>query len=268
MKFAVVGHIEWGTFVRVTSVPRQGEIVQSKDSWEEVAGGGSVSAMQLSELAEGCLFFTKIGDDDAGRNALKQLKDAGIEVYATIDSQSETTKAFIYIDQQKERTITVRGNWIPPDGNDTSLPWHKLDGVDAVYFVSGNQAALVAARRAKTVVSTARTLDLLKGSGIYLDALVRSKNDSAEAYFDELHAKAKFVVTTAGINGGMTNNGLSYDAEIIPADELVDTYGCGDSFAAGLTYALGHGQPVTEALSFAASCGAKAARRRGSFGNG
>jgi len=42
-----------------------------------------------------------------------------------------------------------------------------------------------------------------------------------------------------------------------------DTYGAGDCFAAGLTYALGAGDPAAEAIAFAARCGAAALTGRG-----
>ena len=48
-----------------------------------------------------------------------------------------------------------------------------------------------------------------------------------------------------------------------PPGEVVDTYGAGDSFAAGLTYALGSGLEPNEALAFAARCGAAALAGRG-----
>ena len=35
-----------------------------------------------------------------------------------------------------------------------------------------------------------------------------------------------------------------------------DAYGCGDSFAAGLTFALGRDRRIDEALELAARCGA------------
>jgi ribokinase len=47
---------------------------------------------------------------------------------------------------------------------------------------------------------------------------------------------------------------------------LVDAYGAGDSFAAGLTFALGRGDRPDEALAFAARCGAVAMTRRGAHG--
>jgi ribokinase len=45
----------------------------------------------------------------------------------------------------------------------------------------------------------------------------------------------------------------------------VDTYGGGDSFAAGLTFALGAGYAVPEALRLAATCGAWCVTGRGPY---
>ena len=47
---------------------------------------------------------------------------------------------------------------------------------------------------------------------------------------------------------------------------VVDAYGCGDSFAAGLTFALGEGRPIDEALAVAASWGAHTLTLRGPYG--
>ena len=44
-----------------------------------------------------------------------------------------------------------------------------------------------------------------------------------------------------------------------------DLYGCGDSFAAGLTYGLGAGLPVARALELGARCGAACATGRGPY---
>ena len=44
-----------------------------------------------------------------------------------------------------------------------------------------------------------------------------------------------------------------------------DAYGCGDSFAAGLTFGLGEGRPLAGALVLAARCGAACLTGRGPF---
>jgi ribokinase len=45
----------------------------------------------------------------------------------------------------------------------------------------------------------------------------------------------------------------------------VDSYGCGDSFAAGLTYGLGAGMAPADALNLAARCGAVCLTGRGPY---
>ena len=44
---------------------------------------------------------------------------------------------------------------------------------------------------------------------------------------------------------------------------LQDTYGAGDSFAAGLTFGLAQGLSADDALALGARCGAQALARRG-----
>ena len=46
---------------------------------------------------------------------------------------------------------------------------------------------------------------------------------------------------------------------------VADTYGCGDSFAGALTYALAAGLPPEEAVWFAAAAGAAVATGRGPY---
>ena len=96
-----------------------------------------------------------------------------------------------------------------------------------------------------------------------LDALIGSGNDEAERYrAGELDPAPELVVTTSGSLGGWSRPGGPFTAAS-PPGEIVDTYGAGDSFAAGLTFALASGLPAQEAVSFAARCGAAALTGRG-----
>ena len=65
----------------------------------------------------------------------------------------------------------------------------------------------------------------------------------------------RLVVHTEGADGGLLEPGGHYDA-VDPPGPIVDSYGCGDCFAAGLTYGLAAGMPVAEAVKLAARCGA------------
>ena len=268
MKVAVVGHVEWCHFVQVDRAPEGGEIVRSNKSWHEVGGGGGVASVQLAQLAGNCVLFTAVGNDETGQKVLDQLKERGVDVYASKVDGTPTKEAIVDIEADKERAITVVGN-LRPSGDDKTLPWEKLAEMDAVYFVSGDAAALKAARKAKKLVATARVLPVLKEAGVPLDGLVMSRKDEGELYASgDLNPSPKLVVKTGGTEGGFTETGETYAAEQLEPGELKDLYGCGDSFAAGLTYALAEEKSVDEALKVAAHCGAEAARREGAFGSG
>src|SRR6187399_2572162 len=113
MRVAVVGHVEWVEFVRVERVPSPGEIVHALDTWEEPAGGGAVAAAQLARLTGACLFFTALGADELGRRTRADLTRLGIEIRA-IPEPDSTRRAFTYLDETGERTITVLGEKLLP----------------------------------------------------------------------------------------------------------------------------------------------------------
>jgi ribokinase len=77
------------------------------------------------------------------------------------------------------------------------------------------------------------------------------------------------VVRTEGAGGGRyeTAEGATgrYDAAAAPGP-VVDSYGAGDSFAAGLTIGLAGGEDIDTSLSMAARHGAEALTRRGAHG--
>ena len=56
-----------------------------------------------------------------------------------------------------------------------------------------------------------------------------------------------------------------WDAAAPPGPER-DSFGCGDSFAAGLTYGLGAGRDLAAAVAVGAQAGADCATRSGPYG--
>jgi len=264
MRVAVVGHVEWVEFARVETVPRAGEIAHAHETWEEPAGGGAVAAVQLSRLAGACSLFTGLGADDLGRRSRAELTRLGVEIQAIPDAKP-TRRAFTFIDDTGERTITVIGEKLRPQGGDSRLPWRELAGLDAVYFVSGDAEALQYARTARVLVAAARELATLREAGIQLDALVGSGEDDGELYrAGDLDPAPSLVVTTSGGLGGWVQPGGPFRPAPLPGP-VVDAYGCGDCFAAGLTFALGRGDPVEEAIALAARCGAAVMTGRGPY---
>jgi ribokinase len=269
MRTAVVGHVEHVEFARVESVPRAGEIVQAREWWAEAAGGGGVASVQLARLGGSCTLFTALGQDVLGEASLAQLMDLGVRVEAARHDEPQR-RGFTFVDARGERTITIIGEKHVPRGED-ALPWGELAEVDGAYFVSGDVGAARAARLAKVLVATARSLPVLHEAGVELDALVRSAHDPSERYErGDLEPQPKLVVATSGAEGGLWGaadcRAGAYGA-VPPPGPVVDTYGAGDSFAAGLTYALARGDEVEPAIAFAAERAAAALSRRGAHGS-
>jgi ribokinase len=266
MKLAVVGHVEWVEFARVDHMPAAGEIVHTLETWEEPAGGGAVAAVQLARLDGSCLFFTSLADDALGRRSREELVAHGVTVHAG-HAPGAQRRALTHIDDDGERTITVLGDKLMPSGEDGTLPWEELHRCDAVYFVSGDLAALRAARNSPVVVATARELATLRRAAVEIDVLVGSGEDAAERFESgELEPEPRIVVTTAGPLGGWIRPGGPFRAAPLPGP-VSDAYGCGDCFAAGLTYGLAAGMPVDEAVALAARCGAAVLTGRGAYGH-
>jgi ribokinase len=266
MEVAVVGHVEWVEFARVDHMPESGEIVHALETWEEPAGGGAVAAVQLANLAGSCLLFTALAGDELGRRSREELEARGVTIHAG-EAPGSQRRALTHVDEGGERTITVLGEKLLPSGEDGSLPWEQLARCDAVYFVSGDVAALRAARRSRVLVATARELATLRRAAVQIDVLVGSGEDAGERFEPgELDPPPQIVVTTAGGLGGWIRPGGPFLAAPLPGP-VSDAYGCGDCFAAGLTYGLALGNPVDEAVALGARCGAAVLTGRGAYGH-
>jgi ribokinase len=264
VNLAVVGHVEWVEFVRVAHVPQPGEIVHALETWEEAAGGGAIAAVQLAKLNGSAHLFTSLGDDELGRRSRRELEERGVTLHAGVAGVPQR-RAFTYVDERGERTITVLGPKLLPSGDDGSLPWEELARCEAVYFVSGDVAALRAARRSRILVATARELGTLKRAEEEIDVLVGSGEDPGERFEPgELEPPPRTVVTTSGALGGWVRPGGPFRAAPLPAP-IEDAYGCGDCFAAGLTYALAEGRSMEDAVQAGARCGAAVLTGRGAY---
>lgn len=267
-RVAVVGHVEWLDLAVVDHLPRPGEIVTARDHLAVPAGGGAVAAVQLRKLAGAAAFLTAVGDDELGARAVAQLRDEhGLEVHPAVRARP-SRRAFTHVDGSAERTITVLGERLVPSGDDP-LPWAQLDGADAVYYTGGDAGAARAARRARVLVAAARAPEGLLAAGVVPDVVVASEHDPKErAGVAALGAGPRWTVLTRGGEGGRwegaDGSAGTWAAAPLPGPPL-DAYGCGDSFAAALTYGLGAGMALPDALALAARCGAACLTGRGPY---
>jgi len=263
VRVAVVGHVEWVDFIAVPRLPHEGEVLHAKEAFTRAAGGGGVAAVVLAELGAEVDFFCALGQDADGAAAAQQLLDRGVRVHAAWRSQP--TRRAVTLLEQGERTIVTIGERLEPVASD-ALDWEILAQARGVYFTAGDAGALREARRAGVLVATPRACQALEaGPPPGVDALVYSGHDHDEAdWARRLAGRARVLVETRGDEGGIWFGAEQGSWPAVPAPGRPrDSYGCGDSFAAGFTFGLAQGRSVAEAAGIGAERGARCLVRVG-----
>lgn len=269
MQVAVVGHVEWVQFIRVSRPPTPGAIMHAENSVVEPAGGAGVAAVELARLNGESTLYTAVGNDKSGLAIAPALLPYGVTVVAATRERPHR-QAVTLVDPDGERTIVVIGPAQAPTAADGLADQDEFAELDAVYFCKGSPEVLRAARLARVVVATARELETVRQANVELDALVLSKRDPDEAYaWGDLPLQPRFVVATDGERGGSWQSSSSagqWAATALPGP-VQDSYGAGDCFAAALTFALAKGLDISEAVDLAATRGAFALCRSGAHGS-
>ena len=265
LKLAVVGHVEWMSLVAVEALPRAGEIAHARACLEEPAGGGAVVAACLARLlGQPVAFFTALGRDAVGEQAAQRLQELGLELHVAWRDQP-TRRGLSLVDHCGDRAITVIGERLSPTPADR-LPWAALADADGVFVTATDAEGLRACRRAPVLTATPRVrLPVLQQAGVRLDALIGSGLDPGEAVADgALNPSPRWHIATEGAAGGQVMPGGRFAAPQLQRP-LIDSYGCGDSFAAGVTAGLAAGWPLEQAISLGCHCGAACATHLGPY---
>ena len=265
LNFAVVGHVEWINFLKVDQFPSPGTISHSKVSLEYPAGGGSIIAKKLSDLTLNQIhFFTSLGKDDYGDKCFKILSNMGIKLHVGWRDKP-TRRGFSMIDSQGERAITVIGERLAPEHKD-NLDWKILKKMDGIFITAADSEIFKMARSASILCATPRVgLNIINKSNVILDGLIGSNLDPGEVFsFSELSLMPKYIIKTEGERGGIIFPGGRYYA--LKNKKLkVDSYGCGDSFAAGILYGMASKWNIDKSLKLAKVLGREASEFFGPY---
>jgi ribokinase len=255
LRLAVIGHVEWVTFAHAPFVPGPGEIVHLTDPMSQPGGGGATTAVALARMGAEVTFFTTLGSDGRAR---PELERHGVRIEAALSDRPQT-EVLALVDPAGERTLYVVGENEAPAATDP-LPWGEIAGMDGCYFTGYDPATVALGRRARVLVVTARRFDALAASGVHADALVGSGRDRGERYdLSRLARPPEHVIVTDGARGGS-----GYEAAPVPGP-VVDTYGAGDTFVAGVLFGLASGWPLSQTLHHAAERAAEALTWRGAL---
>jgi ribokinase len=255
LRLAVVGHVEVVTFLALESLPRAGLVQTARACLDLPGGAGAVAAVQLARLTGAPVrFFTALGRDAVGKAAAQTLRDLGLDLQVAW-REAATRRGVSFSDRSGERSIVVIGERLSPRADDP-LPWRDLARCDGVFASAADAEGLRHARGARVLTATPRLgLPVLQEAGVALDALIGSGLDPAERVPPgALQPEPGLLIATAGAAGGRAEP-LGPFAAPPRQRPPVDSYGAGDSFAAGVTAGLAAGWSAHQAISLGCHCG-------------
>ena len=266
LKLAVIGHVEWVTFLKVDQLPLAGQISHAKDSFEEAAGGAAVAAVQMARLINGPVdLITSLGKDTYGERCYERLSKLGLNLKVAW-REKPTRKGISLISKDGERAITVIGDRLQPIASD-NLPWNEMKNYDGIFITATDKEGIRLASKAKFVAATPRTgKTTLRDSKVKINALIGSGLDPGEEInYEELIPKPDIYIATKGKAGGIVYPKHYKYNSIKPSSKEIDSYGCGDCFAGAVTTALSAKLNLDQAIKIGAYCGAECSTHYGPY---
>ena len=266
LKLAVIGHIEWVSFLKVDQLPLAGQISHAEDCFEEAAGGAAVAAVQMARLInEPVDLITSLGKDKYGEKCFEKLTKLGLNLKVAW-REKPTRKGISLISKDGERAITVIGERLQPLGSD-NLPWSDMKNYDGIFVTATDKEGIKFARKAKFLSATPRIgTDILKMSKVKINALIGSGLDPGEKInYETLDPIPDIYIATEGKSGGIIYPEKNKYKSIKPSSKEIDSYGCGDCFAGAVTTALSAKLNLDKAINLGAYCGAECSTHYGPY---
>jgi len=256
-----------------------------------LTGGGPVpTALRLVTRFGGTATFCgKVGDDDAGRQIISELRDDNIDTrQLVVDPQTTTARADIWIDPADgRRTIALK---IPAN------PWISADQIDVelvtncrIFFTDGREreASIKGLRSAReagitTVFDTGSSRPGLYDMLPLIDYAIVSQDlfehieseemslrkgsdmqvDRSRKLADHLiKAGAKAVIVTLGERGALWHDGTQIRILVGFPVKAIDTTGAGDVFHGAFIHGLLQNWEVSSIIEFANAAAAASCRR-------
>ena len=276
----VLGDVMTDVLVRLS-----GPIAPGSDAPAAVAfeGGGQAAntAAWLALTGTPTAIVACVGDDVHGRDAVSELRRAGIETYVVHDAARPTGTCIVLVAPGGERTMFpdagandgLRPGTLPDElaavGNHLHVAGYALlragsrPGARAELGRALESGMTVSIDPSSAALLSPAFLDLVDGAGLLLpnaeEAAVLARATDPEAAARRLAEVIPEVVVTLGEEGALWTDGrelLRVPAE--PVAEVVDTTGAGDAFAAGFLAARLADADPEEALRAGCSLAAQA----------
>lgn len=284
---SVIGLASWDHILQVDQYPSSGSYAIIHDHLELPGGTAANAAATIATLGGRAILHTSVGDDRIGIELRDRFEAMGIELHASITSNTATDRCFIVVESQSaERTIFWEKGARPALGDrlaidalyDADLVLLDVDDSRLRRFLVDLPVHTYPAAR---LLGTLNYVDNASDAELWddllrCDLLVGNERDLMEITgASSLTEAAKCLQSrmrgsnlrgsaiTKGRQGaiGMTMTEM-WDAPGFSI-EAVDTTGAGDAFAGGFAFAMALRWAWPEALRFANAVAALSTRALG-----
>ena len=245
-------------------------------------GGSAANVAAAASARHPVRFIGRVGDDTIGRALVAELEAAGVD--ARMQTGARTGTIVLLVDDMGERTmITDRG----ASAELTAIDPAWLEGADwlhlPLYGFSApasrqaiRDAAAFAARAGATIsldlssVATLRDLgaETLRGILREISPDVVFANEDEARMADELglsFADAAFIEKRGGRPVHVRSAGETHEVDVERVDDVLDSTGAGDAFAAGYITAALSGADARESARAGSELAMSALRRAGAL---
>ena len=270
----ILGIFVADTSYRAERQPKMGETILGKSFVLGPGGKGSNQAVAASMAGGKTHFITRLGDDAFAEIAQATWKKAGVHPEITIDPDSYTGAAYIFIEDATGNNAIIVSPGAAGRVSTADVDANKLLIESASIFVTQLEQPIPAAHHALQIARSAGVTTILNPAPAaplsddilaLCDYITPNETEAealtglpvttiaqAEAAADALLAKGVgTVIITLGSNGALYRDRTrSVHVPVISAGPVVETTGAGDAFNGGFAVALSEGQNVTDAVRF------------------
>jgi ribokinase len=270
----ILGIFVADTAYRAERQPKMGETILGQSFVLGPGGKGSNQAVAAAMAGGDTHFITRLGDDAFADIARATWARAGVHPHVTIDKDSYTGAAYIFIE-----AATGNNAIIVAAGAAGRI---SVEDVEANAALIGS-AAIFVTQLEQPIPAALRGLQIARAAGVttilnpapaaaltdemlaLCDYVTPNESEAetltgipvvtiadAERAADALLARGvKAAIITLGSNGALYRDATrSVHVPVISAGPVVETTGAGDAFNGGFAVALSEGRDVAEAVRF------------------